>query len=432
MNVRAVALDLLARYDAGEAYINLAIGRACETLADSDRRYLTALVYGTVERLITLDYYIGALARRSEIDPTTRDILRLALYELLYMHTPAHAAVNECVKLARTRGEAAFINGILRAALREPARLTPPPREKNLARHLSVVYSVPSRTVRLLLDILGEETEAFLNAVNTPRGLTLRVNTARTTRADYLATLAAADVEATPTPYAASGIRLASSLPPRTLPGWDMGAVYVQDEASQIAVEALGCSAGMTVLDLCACPGGKTFGAACDMKNIGRIFSRDLHASKLSLITDGATRLGLTCIETCEHDATICDDSLVNLCDRVICDVPCSGLGVLSKKADLRYKDMEAADRLPALQKCILETAARYVKAGGILLYSTCTINPAENEGVTDAFLTTHPDYTPCDFTVGSLTSHEGQLTLYPHKHATDGFYIRLLKRRDL
>ncbi len=431
MNTRKIALDLLAKYDTGEAYINLAIGHACDTLSDGERRYLTALVYGTIEKLITLDYYISALAKRSDLDPVTRDIVRLGLYELLYMRTPAHAVVNECVKLARSRGEASFVNGVLRAAAREPDKLTPPPREKNLARHLSIAYSMPPRTVRLLLDILGEETEAFLTAVNTPRGMTLRVNTTRTSREDYLAKLASAGIDATPTPYAKSGILLSSSLPPRTLPGWDNGEVYVQDEASQIATEALGCTPDMTVIDLCACPGGKSFGAACDMQNRGRIASRDLHASKLSLITDGAARLGITCIEVSEHDATVSDPALIDTADRVICDVPCSGLGVLSKKADLRYKDMEAADRLPLLQAQILEHAATYVKAGGILLYSTCTINPKENEGVTDAFLSTHPAFTPCDFTVGSLSSAKGHLTLYPHLHATDGFYIALLKRRD-
>ncbi len=431
MNTRRIALDLLARYEAGEAYINLVIGRACERLEDADRRYLTALIYGTVERLITLDYYIGALARRSELDSTTRDILRLGLYELLWMHTPHHAVVNECVKLTRSRGEASFVNGVLRAALREPHRLTPPPREKNLARHLSVLYSMPPRTVRLLLDILGDETEAFLAAVNTPRGMTLRVNTTRTTREKYLSALAAAGIDGHPTPYAESGILLSASLPPRSLPAWDEGEVYVQDEASQIAVAALGCAPGMTVVDLCACPGGKSFGAASDMQNRGRVLSRDLHASKLSLITEGVARLGLTCIEVAEHDATTPEDALIGIADRVICDVPCSGLGVLAKKADLRYKDMEAADRLPALQSEILETASRYVKAGGTILYSTCTVNPCENEGVTDAFLASHPDFIPQDFTVGALSSQGGHLTLYPHLHATDGFYIALLKRRD-
>ncbi len=431
MNIRKIALDLLGRWDTGEEYINLTIGRACETLSDTDRRFLTALLYGTVERLITLDYHIGALAKRSELDPTTRDILRLGLYELLYMHTPPHAAVNECVKLARNRGEAGFVNGVLRAAARAPEALLPPPREKNPARHLSVAYSVPLRTVRLLLDIFGEETEAFLAAVNTPRGITLRVNTTRTTREALLSTLAEAGVYATPSPFTKSGILLTESHPPRTLPGWEDGLFYIQDEASQIAVEALGAEAGMTVVDLCACPGGKSFGAACEMHNTGKLCSRDLHPSKLSLIEDGAARLGITIIETAAHDASSPEKALVGKADRVICDVPCSGLGVLSKKADLRYKDTEAAERLPVLQREILETAALCVKPGGVVLYSTCTVNPAENQGVTEAFLADHPEFDACGFTVGSLTAPSGHLSLYPHIHHTDGFYIAKLKRRD-
>ncbi len=432
MNTRKSAIDLLGRWDASEAYINLTVGHATAHLSDTDRRYLTALLYGTVERLITLDYYIGVLTRRSELDPTTRDILRLGLYELLFMRTPAHAAVNEWVKMTRNRGEASFVNGVLRTALREPQKLTLPPREKNLARHLSVAHSVPIGTVRRLLDILGNETEAFLSAVNGTDGMTLRVNTARTTREEYLATLQARGIACQKTPYAPHGIKLSESHPPRTLPGYDEGLFYIQDEASQICVAALDAQSDMTVIDLCACPGGKSFGTAMDMQNRGSIRACDLHASKLPLISDGAARLGLTCITTQEHDATQPQTDLIGKCDRVICDVPCSGLGVLSKKADLRYKDMEAADRLPLLQTEILETAATYVRAGGILVYSTCTINPKENEGVTDAFLMSHPDFIAQDFAIGELLSEEGKLTLYPHIHATDGFYIAKLKRRAL
>ncbi len=432
MNMRRLALDLLGKWDTGETYINLTVGHAAEGLADSDRRYLTALVYGTVEHLITLDYYIGTLACRSDLDPTTRDILRLGLYELLYMRTPAHAAVNECVRLTRSRGEASFVNGVLRAAARAPEALTPPPRGKNLARHLSIAHSIPLPTVRLLLDILGNETEAFFTAVNAHTGMTLRVNTTRTTREDYITRLGEAGISCIPTTYAPYGIRLRETHPLRTLPGYDEGLVYVQDEASQIAVAALDVTPGMTVVDLCACPGGKSFGAAMDMHNSGILRSCDLHASKLPLISNGAARLGLDIITTEEHDAVTPLDAFINNADRVICDVPCSGLGVLSKKADLRYKDMEAATRLPALQSTILEAAAKHVKPGGILLYSTCTINPNENEGVTNAFLASHPDFTAVNFMVGSLSSRDGHLTLYPHIHETDGFYIAKLKRREL
>lgn len=428
MNLRLTALRVLARWEAGDAYINLAIGRAAEALPDADRRYLTALVYGTVEKKITLDYAIGALAHRSEVSPAAKSILECGLYELFYLRTPRHATVNAWVELAGSRGEKGFVNGVLRAASALDA-LPLPPRDKNEARYLSVCYSVPLATVRRLAAVLDDETEEFLRATALPPRMTLRVNTLKISRADYLARLAAAGINAEATPLAPAGVRLAGTCPPRDLPGFADGCFFVQDEASQIATEALGAQPGETVIDLCACPGGKSFGAAICMEDRGRVLSFDLHASKLSLIESGAARLGLTCITANEQDATAPAPALIGLADRVICDVPCSGLGVLSKKPDLRYKDLRAADELPALQSAILESAAACVRPGGVLLYSTCTVNPAENEAVTDAFRTAHGDFTPEDFTVGTLSPAGGHLTLYPHRHGTDGFYLAKFRR---
>lgn len=428
MNLRLTALRVLARWEAGDAYINLAIGRAAEALPDADRRYLTALVYGTVEKKITLDYAIGALAHRSDVSPAAKSILECGLYELFYLRTPRHATVNAWVELAGSRGEKGFINGVLRAASALDA-LPLPPRDRNEARYLSVCYSVPLATVKRLAAVLGDETEDFLRATALPPRMTLRVNTLKISRADYLARLAAAGIDAAATPLAPAGIRLAGTCPPRDLPGFADGWFFVQDEASQIATEALGAEPDETVIDLCACPGGKSFGAAICMEDRGRVLSFDLHASKLSLIESGAARLGLTCITANEQDATTPAPALIGLADRVICDVPCSGLGVLSKKPDLRYKDLRAADELPALQGAILESAAACVRPGGVLLYSTCTVNPAENEAVTDAFCTAHGDFTPEDFTVGTLSSAGGHLTLYPHRHGTDGFYLAKFRR---
>ena len=428
MNLRLTALRVLARWEAGDAYINLAIGRAAEALPDADRRYLTALVYGTVEHKLTLDYAIGALARRSDVSPAAKTILECGLYELFYLRTPRHATVNAWVELAGSRGEKSFINGVLRAASALDA-LPLPPRDKNEARYLSVCYSVPLATVKRLAAVLGDETEDFLRATAQPPRMTLRVNTLKISRADYLARLAAAGINAAATPYAPAGVRLSGTCPPRDLPGFADGWFFVQDEASQIATEVLGAEPGETIIDLCACPGGKSFGAAIRMENRGRVLSFDLHASKLSLIESGAARLGLTCVTAEERDATAPAPALSGLGDRVICDVPCSGLGVLSKKPDLRYKDLRAADELPALQSAILESAAGCVRPGGVLLYSTCTVHPGENEAVTDAFRAAHEDFTPEDFTVGALASEGGRLTLYPHRHGTDGFYLAKFRK---
>ena len=238
MNTRRIAKDLLVRWEAGDAYINLAIGRACDRLSDTDRRFLTALVYGTVERKLTLDYAIGALTHRTDVSPAARAILRPALYELAYLRTPVFATVNEWVSLAGSPSEKRFVNGVLRAAARLSA-LPLPPREKNELRYLSVRYSVPVDTLRRLSPVLGGDLEAFLSATETQAGITLRVNTEKISRDDYLARLAACHIEAEPTNYAPCGVRLPKSHPPKDLPGFSEGLFFVQDEESQLAVEVL-------------------------------------------------------------------------------------------------------------------------------------------------------------------------------------------------
>ncbi len=429
MNLRALTLDLLLGWEADEKYINLTLSRVTEQLEEGDRRYVTALLYGTVERLLTLDYYIGKLTRGRTLTPHARGILRLGLYELLYLSTPRHATVNEAVKLATHPGEASFINGVLRSAIREEANLVPPPREKNLVRHLSVKYSVPQPTVKRLYQSLGDGVEDYLAAINAPRGITLCVNTTKVSRQAYLELLSERGISAVATSLTEGGVILEESHPPKALPGFDAGWFYVQDEASQAAVTALAPKGGSVVYDLCAAPGGKTFGAAIAMGNTGKVLSFDLHASKLSLIREGAARLGLDCVTVGEQDATKPDPALYGGADYVICDVPCSGLGVLSKKADLRYKDLDGVSDLPALQRQILEQAALCLAPGGTLVYSTCTVVEEENQGVTDGFLNAHPDFCYLPFDLGERKVEAGHVTLYPHTDATDGFYIAKIGR---
>ena len=247
--------------------------------------------------------------------------------------------------------------------------------------------------------------------------LTLRVNTLRTSREELLTELRAAGIEGmlTEAPY---GIRLCSATPIGAIAALREGRAYVQDEASQRCVEALGAKAGETVYDLCACPGGKSFGIALSMENRGRVQSYDLRGSKLSLIDEGATRLGITCITAAEKDSSLTDPALFEGADRVLCDVPCSGLGVIAKKPDLRHKDPSQIDALPAIQYRILANGARYLRAGGTLVYSTCTLNRAENEGVVERFLAEHQN-----FSVQTMT------TLFPHESGTDGFFICSMRK---
>lgn len=417
VTARSLALALLVDCEKRGQYPNLALDHALRRaeLSPADRGLCTTLVYGVTERRITLDAIIDRLADRT-VEPSVRALLRLGLYQLRYLdRVPAHAAVNETVALAPRR-VAGFVNAILRAYGRRAGEFTFAATD---APSMSVAYSVAEPICAALIAAYGlDRTASILDAFGRIPPLTLRVNTLRTTRDDYLARLQAAGIEATPcaTP---TGIRLAASANPTALPGFAAGDSFVQDEASQRCVASLGAKPGELILDLCACPGAKSFGAAIDMDNTGRVISSDLHENKLSLVRSGAERLGITIIETAARDARVPVDDLLGQADRVICDVPCSGLGVLGKKPDLRYKSLEDAARLPAIQAAILETAARYVKPGGRLVYSTCTILPAENEAVTAPFLAAHPAFAVLD-----------ERTLLPDTDGCDGFYFCAMVRR--
>ena len=436
-NVRRIALRLLEGWERDETYLNLSMNSPMtRELSREEKGFLTSLLYGTVERRITLDYLISVAAKRSEIDPTSRNILRLGFYQLFFMDKiPPFAAVSETVSLASSAGQRSFLNGVLRGALRtftdeSGARSLPfPPRKKNLGRHLSIAYSYPSELVRHFLALLGEqETEQLLDACNKTAPLTLAVNTVRISRDELLSVLAEQGIRAEKTLRSPVGIRLFDPTPVALLPGFAEGWFYVQDEASQLSAVILAPKRGELVIDPCACPGGKSFAAAIAMEDAGEVRACDLHESKLPLIAEGAQRLGLRSVSVAERDATEADPALIGRADAVLCDVPCSGLGVLAKKPDLRYRFEERTD-LPSLQARILSQSARYVRSGGRLLYSTCTLNPAENERVFEDFIKEHPDFVPCPFRVEDLDAPEGILTLYPHRHGCDGFFYALARR---
>ena len=436
-DVRRIALRLLDGWERDDTYLNLALNSpATADLSREERGFLTALLYGTVERKITLDYLIGRIAARSDVAPGTRNVLRLGLYQLFYMNLPAHAAVDLTVSLATTRGERGFVNGVLRAALRQykspdgTISLPLPARERGLARYLSIAYSFPQELVRHFLGLLGdEETERLLAAFNRESPLTVAVNTLKTTREELAARFAAAGIVCCATPLSPVGLILSDAPPVASLPGFAEGLFFVQDEGAQLAAGILSPAPGSVVVDPCACPGGKSFAAAIKMGDKGSVYAFDLHDSKLPLISEGAARLGLTSISVSCRDGLSPDPSLLCKCDRVICDAPCSGLGVLGKKPDLRYRALDRTTELPALQTALLSASAGYLAPGGRLLYSTCTLNPKENEEVVAAFLASSPAFRPVPFSVGGLDAPTGSITLYPHIHGTDGFFYALIER---
>ena len=435
MNVRQTALATLTRCDRDGSYSNLALDAAIKSgnFSPADRGLLTTLVYGVIERRITLDYLIDRLSDRApdQIDPQVRNILRLGIYQLRYLdRIPPHAAINESVSLA-TRKSAGFVNAMLRSYQRRCASLSLPTKEEGLVSYLSVHYSFPTSLCARFIDIFGEErAERVLSAFSVQPPLTVRVNTLKHDRDTLIQLLNEQGAVASPSPLSPDGICLdrASSLQHGVEQGW----FFVQDVASQLCVRTLNAQPGDTVIDACCCPGSKSFGAAITMQNKGRVLSFDLHKNKLSLVKSGADRLEISILETDARDSRTFDPTLVGMADRVLCDVPCSGFGVIAKKPEIRYKDLTDSISLPDIQLAILENNCRYVKDGGVLIYSTCTLLPEENEKNIARFLAGHPEFITESFSHGDIHAESGMLTMTPDVHGTDGFFIAKLRKKSL
>ena len=461
-SARSLALDTLSGISGGR-YGSLAVDavlRRC-ALDGADRSLYAALVFGVLERQTTLDFLIGQLSDRPTdgLEEPVRLALRLGLYQLLYLdRVPDYAAIDETVSLVPRRA-AGFVNAILRSYLRMEQRLGCGCRENGLRtpeewqsrfpalagdRRLavSVAYGMPLSMCDALTDAMGSaRAESVMAAFGRRPPLTLRVNPRRTSLSALEAALTEAGMSVCPGHYGGNALLVTdtgSGGGPTALPGFEEGAFFVQDEASQLCVRALDARPGQTVVDVCACPGSKSFGAALDMEDRGRVLSFDLHESKLSLVRSGAERLGLHVIEAARRDARQPDPALLGQADRVLCDVPCSGLGVMAKKPEIRYKDMAESARLPDIQRDILAASSGYVKPGGVLVYSTCTLLPAENERTVETFLAANPSFEPLDFSFSShdpdypdLTSVRGAVTLTPDVHGTDGFFIARMRRKE-
>ena len=426
MTPRSLAYDLLERSEKSKQYSNIALDHALEKsgMSPADKRLASALFYGVTERRITLDYRISQLSSRpvSELDAEVLCALRMGLYQLMYLdRVPPHAAINETVELCKKRFSG-FVNAILRAHTREPFVL---PSREDAVEYLSVSCSVCKEICERFISVFGfEEAEQILNGFFGVSDTTLRVNTLRTNRD----ALARELEDATLTDISPAGLYVKGSV--RELYGFSEGLFFVQDQASQICVEALDTREGDLMLDICACPGSKSFGSAIKMNGKGRIIAFDLHENKLSLVRESAKRLGIEIIETEAMDGRTPIPELFGKADRVLCDVPCSGFGVLGKKPELRYKDPKESARLPEIQRAILDNASRYVKAGGVLVYSTCTLLPEENQQNIEDFLARHPEFSLVPWGVGSLEVSSGMITLMPHIHNTDGFFIAKLIRK--
>ncbi len=420
---------MLTRCERDGGYSNLVLDRELQRteLSDVDRALVSHLVFGVISRKITLDYYIAKLSAvaGSKLEPQVKNILRMGLYQLIYMdRIPSHAAVNESVALAPQRAKG-FVNALLRGYMRRSGEIKLPddPIEK-----MSVEQSIPvALCERIVAEYGYDRAGSIFAALNVTPPLTLRVNTLRTDRDTLIARFAESGIDAVPSKLSENGVEVEAAV--TGLPGFSDGDFFVQDAASQLCCAALGVKAGQLFIDCCSAPGSKSFGAALHMAGQGRIVSCDLHENKLSLIRDSAKRLGIDIIETRAADAREPIDEFIGKADAVLCDVPCSGYGVIAKKPEIRFKPLSDAEKLPEIQYAILENAARYVKAGGVLVYSTCTVLSAENTDIAARFAESHPEFTPEGF------SHSGrdfspQTQLLPDADGCDGFFIAKFRKK--
>lgn len=389
----------------------------------------TRLTFGVTQNRMLLDWYVDRFAK-GKLDLNVRTALRLGAYQMLFLtRVPVSAAVNESVKLtrkfSRNPGAAGLVNAVLRNLERNRWELTPPG-------DLSIRYSHPQWLVDIFVQRLGEEgTRELLMCHNGEVPTMAQVNTCRATAETVREALTAAGVEARPHPWLNDCLTLQGTGSLEQLESFQKGEFYIQDAAARLAVQAADPRPGMRVLDVCAAPGGKSFAAAIAMGDRGEIVSCDIHPHKQALIENGARRLGLCSIRAVTQNGKERVPEWEGAFDLVIADVPCSGLGIIRKKPDIRYKDPKPMEGLPAVQKAILDNAAAYVKPGGALLYSTCTLLERENEAVVSDFAEKHTDFTleklELPEPIGRVK--EGTVTLWPHLHGTDGFFIAKLRK---
>jgi len=407
-----------------EAYLNSLVRR--EGMERRDAALTYRLVYGVIQNVTLCDWCISAYSAipMNKIQPIVLDIIRIGVYQLCFMNRiPAHAAVSESVKLARKKANpsaAGFVNAILRKIANQGI---PEITAEDDIEYLSVKYSHPRWLTERIVDELGRENgERYLACDNELAPVCAQVNTLKATTDQVISSLTADGVSVR---RAMDGLELMGTGDPSELTVFKNGSIFIQDNAANLAVRVADPKPDMWVLDGCAAPGGKSFAAAVLMENRGRILSRDIHEKKLGRITREAARLGIDIIETEAGDARTFRPELEKRFDVVIADVPCSGLGVIRKKPDIRFKKPEDIEGLPEIQLAILTNLAKCCKPGGTVLYSTCTVLKRENGDVVRRFLNENSGFRLEPFDM----SEDGMVTLYPHIHGTDGFFIARLRR---
>lgn len=447
---REVALDILTAVDQHQAYSNLLLNKSLQkhALDRADAALATEIVYGTIQRLNTIDYFLGRLVSKGlgKLQPWVRNLLRLSFYQLRYLErVPDHAIVSEAVNIAKRRGHSGIsgmVNAVLRNAIRRKEELQLPP-ELPESQRIALQHSHPEWLVERWLQQLGaERTERICEANNVPPHVSIRVNPLKTSREQLLRLLQTSGAaDAAPSPLAPAGVIVSGGGNMALTPAFAEGLFTIQDESSMLVAAAVAPAAGMTVLDCCAAPGGKTTHLAELMGDRGTVYACDIHEHKRKLIEESAERLGLTSVRALTADARKLGGRFpAESFDRILLDAPCSGFGVIRRKPDLKWTKTEAdVQDIVKIQRELLEEVHRLLRPGGVLVYSTCTIEREENEGNVMRFLQEHPDFELAPIQIEGLpaplveAAARGMMRIDPDVCHSDGFFIaKLLKRPSM
>lgn len=426
---RFTVLELLNKMD-GKAYSNLILNSALKDsgLSERDRGFVSKLFYGVVERKLTLEHIISLYSSKPlrKLDKAVVNVLKMGVYQLLYMdNVPDSAAVNESVALTKQCGKssaAGFVNAVLRSFIRDGKKITFP---KDTVKRMSIEYSCSEELVQQLCDDYSiEAARQLLENSVTEHKTYLRVNSLKTDVKTLTKELERLGVPAEECPAAENCISAENLGSVENSELFKSGFFHVQDLSSQLCCKALSPEAGETVIDICSAPGGKAFTFAEMMNNSGRILACDLHEKRVGLIKSGAERLGITIIEALQNDAKIFNESFP-AADKILCDVPCSGFGVIRSKPELKYTDFGAVKGLPQVQYGILTAAAKYLKRGGELVYSTCTLSRAENDDIIDRLLAENKSFAPSE--IPAFGSYKK--TIFPNDFDCEGFFISKIRK---
>lgn len=429
-NARQTAYEILCRIQKNSSYSNLALDNALDgsDLNAVDKALTSALVYGVIERMYTLDFELSRYLNQplKKLKPQVLTILRLGAYQILFMDKiPDSAAINESVNLVK-KNSMSFASGLVNAVLRKVCSNGVTPTDD-----LSIRYSTPEWLCKLWTDAYGfDNAVELLKSTFGDVDTFIRVNTLKTDADNLILALSQEGINAEKSMITENALVVNKSGALHKTKAYAEGLFHVQDLSSQLCCAALNICENDSVLDICAAPGGKSFTLCELLNNSGKVYSFDVYEHRLKLINDGASRLGIENISTMINDASVYN-SKMQKADKILCDVPCAGLGVIRKKPEIRYKSFDEINNLPDLQYLILKTSSKYLKVGGTLVYSTCSLNPDENENIIKRFL----DENPCFESIRvlpSLRRHADDtdyISLMPHIHGCDGFFIAAVKK---